>query len=37
MLAGGFHHLPVTDEERPVGVVGLRMAIGALRPSWPGL
>ena len=36
MVAGGFHHLPVTEAERPIGVVGLRMVIGALRPSWPG-
>jgi CBS domain-containing protein len=37
MLAGGFHHLPVTEEKRPIGVIGLRAVIGALRPSWPGL
>lgn len=36
MLAGGFHHLPVTEEGRPVGMVGLRAAIGALRPWSPG-
>jgi CBS domain-containing protein len=36
MLAGGFHHLPVTQEGRPVGVIGLRAVIGALRPWSPG-
>src|SRR5919202_1304660 len=36
MLSGGFHHLPITDEERPLGVVGFRAVIGALRPPWPG-
>ena len=36
MLAGGFHHLPITQDERPVGLLGLRLAIGALRPAWPG-
>ena len=36
MLTGGFHHLPVVEEGRPVGVVGLRSAISALRrfPGW---
>jgi CBS domain-containing protein len=36
MLQGGFHHLPVTKDERPVGVVGLRSAFSALRrfPGW---
>lgn len=36
MLTGGFHHLPVVEEGRPVGVVGLRSAVGALRrfPGW---
>ena len=36
MLAGGFHHLPVVEEGRPVGVVGLRSAFSALRrfPGW---
>ena len=36
MLNGGFHHLPVVEEGRPVGVVGLRSAISALRrfPGW---
>jgi CBS domain-containing protein len=33
MLAGGFHHLPVVDGERPVGVLGLRAVIGTLRPG----
>ena len=36
MLEGGFHHLPVTDDERPVGVVGLRSVVGALRRGFPG-
>ncbi len=36
MLAGGYHHLPVTDQSRPVGVIGLRAVIGALRPWSPG-
>jgi acetyl-CoA synthetase len=36
MLAGGFHHLPVTREGRPVGVVGLRAVVGTLRPWSPG-
>jgi CBS domain-containing protein len=27
MAAGGFHHLPVVDGERPVGVVGLRALV----------
>lgn len=31
MLAGGFHHLPVVEDEQPVGVVGLRSVIGSLR------
>lgn len=31
MVNGGFHHLPVTADERPVGVVGLRSVVGALR------
>jgi CBS domain-containing protein len=34
MLGGGFHHLPVVEDERPVGVVGLRAVIGAV--GWPG-
>ena len=36
MLARGFHHLPVVREGRPLGVVGLRAVIGALRPWSPG-
>ncbi|MDQ2910059.1 MAG: CBS domain-containing protein [Actinomycetota bacterium] len=36
MLAGGFHHLPVTDDDRPVGVVGLRAVARAVRAEWPG-
>jgi CBS domain-containing protein len=36
MLAGGFHHLPITEDGRPVGIVGLRAVVGALRPAWPG-
>jgi CBS domain-containing protein len=34
MLRGGFHHLPVVEGERPIGVVGLRAVIGAV--GWPG-
>jgi CBS domain-containing protein len=36
MMNGGFHHLPVVEEGRPVGVVGLRSVLGALRrlPGW---
>jgi CBS domain-containing protein len=36
MLDGGFHHLPITEDERPVGVVGLRAVVGAVRglPGW---
>jgi CBS domain-containing protein len=30
------HHLPVTEDERPVGVVGLRSVISALRRGFPG-
>jgi acetyl-CoA synthetase len=37
MLNGGFHHLPVTKDDRPVGVVGLRTVVGALRDGLPGL
>lgn len=37
MLAGGFHHLPITEDDRPVGVVGLRAVVGALRQGLPGL
>jgi CBS domain-containing protein len=36
MIAGGFHHLPITEDERPVGVVGLRSVVGALRRGFPG-
>lgn len=36
MLNGGFHHLPITEDERPVGVVGLRAVVGALRHGLPG-
>ena len=36
MLEGGFHHLPVVDEDgRPIGVVGLR-AVAGLRHRFPG-
>lgn len=36
MLGGGFHHLPTTEDDRPVGVVGLRAVVGAVRglPGW---
>jgi CBS domain-containing protein len=34
MLRGGFHHLPVVEGVRPIGVVGLRAVIGAV--GWPG-
>jgi CBS domain-containing protein len=37
MLAGGFHHLPVVEDERPIGVVGLRSVIGSLKLGVPGL
>ena len=37
MLAGGFHHLPITEYDRPVGVVGLRAVVGAIRQGLPGL
>jgi CBS domain-containing protein len=37
MLNGGFHHLPVTEDDRPVGVVGLRAVVGALRQGLPGM
>jgi CBS domain-containing protein len=36
MLSGGFHHLPVIENERPVGVVGLRSVVSALRRGFPG-
>ena len=37
MLAGGFHHLPVVEDERPLGVVGLRAVVGLLKVGVPGL
>jgi CBS domain-containing protein len=37
MLAGGFHHLPVVEDERPVGVVGLRAVVGFPKAGFPGL
>jgi acetyl-CoA synthetase len=37
MLNGGCHHLPVTEDDRPVGVVGLRAVVGALRQGLPGM
>jgi CBS domain-containing protein len=36
MVTGGFHHLPVVEDERPVGVVGLRAVVGSLRHAAPG-
>jgi CBS domain-containing protein len=36
MLVGGFHHLPVTEERRPVGVVGLRSVLGTTTTRAPG-
>jgi CBS domain-containing protein len=36
MLNSGFHHLPVAENERPVGVVGLRAVVGVLRLGFPG-
>lgn len=36
MLEGGFHHLPVIEDGRPVGVVGLRSVVSALRRGFPG-
>ena len=36
MLAGGFHHLPVIQDERPVGVVGLRAVLGVPKLGLPG-
>lgn len=36
MVAGGFHHLPVVVDDRPVGVVGLRTVVGLLRHVGPG-
>lgn len=37
MVAGGFHHLPVVEDERPIGVVGLRSVVGSLKLGVPGL
>jgi len=37
MLSGGFHHLPVTEDGHPVGVVGLRAVVGALRHGLAGM
>ncbi len=36
MLAGGFHHLPVVEGTRAVGIVGLRAAAGALHALGAG-
>ncbi|HEY7017848.1 MAG TPA: CBS domain-containing protein [Gaiellaceae bacterium] len=36
MVGGGFHHLPVVVDERPVGVVGLRTVVGLLRQAGLG-
>jgi CBS domain-containing protein len=36
MVNGGFHHLPVTANGRPLGVVGLRAVVGVLQEC-PGL
>jgi CBS domain-containing protein len=36
MLEGGFHHLPVIEDGRPVGVVGLRSVVSPLRRGFPG-
>jgi CBS domain-containing protein len=36
MLEGGFHHLPVIEDDRPVGVVGLRSVVSTLRRGFPG-
>jgi CBS domain-containing protein len=36
MLVGGFHHLPVVDNERPVGVIGFRAVAGAVTTGIPG-
>ena len=33
MVAGGFHHLPVVEDERPVGIVGLRSVLRTLYPG----
>ena len=31
MVAGGFHHLPMVEDQRPIGVVGLRATLGTLQ------
>ena len=36
MLDGGFHHLPIAEDERPLGVVGLRAVVGALQRGLAG-
>jgi CBS domain-containing protein len=36
MVNGGFHHLPVAEDERPLGVVGLRAVVGVIGPRLPG-
>jgi CBS domain-containing protein len=36
MIAGGFHHLPVIHDGRPLGVIGLRAVIGTLTTGFPG-
>jgi CBS domain-containing protein len=36
MLEGGFHHLPITEHECPVGVVGLGSVVSALRRGLRG-
>jgi CBS domain-containing protein len=35
MVSGGFHHLPVAENGRPLGVVGLRAVVG-VRQECPG-
>ena len=36
MVNGGFHHLPVTEDGRPLGVLGLRTVVGVVQecPGW---
>ena len=36
MISGGFHHLPVIEHGRPIGVVGLRAVSGVLGELGPG-
>ena len=36
MTEYGFHHLPVIDDERPVGMLGLRQAARQAR-AWTGI